>query len=73
MDKVATFKLNASPGLAFFVSGKFFELQKLPGALLGRGVIFEIKWNHDGNALACMEKLRVTPELLLAAPLLILK
>lgn len=37
MDKVATLKLNASPGLAFFVSGKFFELQKLPGALLGSG------------------------------------
>lgn len=37
------------------------------------GVIFEIKWNHDGNAMACMEKLRATLELFLAAPPLILK
>lgn len=40
---------------------------------VGSGVIFEIKWNHDGNAMACVEKLRVTPELLLAAPPLIPK
>lgn len=75
MDKAAALELNASFSLAYFVSGKFFELWKFLGALgaeVGR-VIFEIKWNHDGNAVMHMEQLRVTPERLLSAPPLILK
>lgn len=62
MDKTASFELNTSPALTCFVPGKFFELQKLLGAQGGE-LIFEIKGNDAGNAVARMKQLRVTLEL----------